>query len=213
MNTSLRTPGIVTVTDPLSKKMASTAVHLPSINGSSASPSKPKSAPQNQIYEGHKFYWKQRLNVDLNFLYHKENKSYEIISYDTDKDVELKSLFLSEDVLMTLVGTDVEEAVAKMKQENARDRFKQAPPDAEVRTKAKHASVTQFILARLVAFVENGNPGLRLNPLSGTHTPLCRLYHTTHTSTHTKIEHYHSPYEINTPYHHCNLTPPPPPLL
>ena len=147
--------------------MAESAVHLPSISGSVVVPPKGKSVPENQIYEGHKFYWKQRLNVDLNFLHHKENKSYEIISYDTDKDEELKSLFLSEDVLMTLIGPEIEATVKKIKLDNSRDRFKQAPPDAEIRSKATRATVIQFILARLFAFVENGSAGLRLNPLSG----------------------------------------------
>lgn len=149
-------------------------IHLPSINGHSTvkdsvlSPNKAKSSPpENQFYEGHKFYWKQRLNVDLNFLHHKENKTYEIVAYDSEKGVELPSLFLVEDKLIRLTQQEVDDHVAKTKQEIARDRFKKAPPDEEIILKSRNAAITQYILARLVAFVEEGVTGLRLNPLSG----------------------------------------------
>jgi hypothetical protein len=146
-------------------------VHLPSISPTKEavlSPNKAKAAPpDNQFYEGHKFYWKQRLNVDLNFLHHKETQTYEIVAYDTDKDMELPSMFLSEEKLIRLTEQEVDEHVVKMKQEIARDRFKKAPPDEEIISKSRKAVISQFILNRLVAFVEESVTGLRLNALSG----------------------------------------------
>lgn len=148
-------------------------LHLPNIGGDQTSPTsvlsppKTKIVPDNQIYEGHKFYWKQRLNVDLNILHHKESKTYEILAYDSDKDIELKSIFLNEDALLDFLKTDLWDHVTKTKHDIAKDRFKKAPPDEEITKNSTIAVISQFIVSRLVAFVEDGVTGVRLSPLSG----------------------------------------------
>mmetsp|Transcript_2685 Transcript_2685/g.4036 ORF Transcript_2685/g.4036 Transcript_2685/m.4036 type:complete len:427 (+) Transcript_2685:163-1443(+) len=150
--------------------------HLPAINksGTTGSTSNKvnhilspgKTSTEVQIFEGHKFFWKQRLNVDLNFIYHSDAGYYEIIPYDSDACVELKRIYLSEELLKEAVKNDLMEKIAEIKKDLSRDRFKKMPPEEELIAKATRNLIRDFINNRLVAFVENDVKGVKLNKLS-----------------------------------------------
>jgi hypothetical protein len=120
----------------------------------------------HQIYEGQKFYWRLRLNVDLNFIFHRPEKLLEVISYDSDKSLELNRLYLHSDAVTEMISSDLNFKVQELKKELSRDRFKKVPPDSELIAKVGDNLMTQFILNRLIAVHENGVNVMKLSLLS-----------------------------------------------
>jgi hypothetical protein len=145
---------------------------LPSLPALSTSPSKASSSAVitsssiHQIYEGQKFFWRQRLNLDLNFIFHRSEHLLEVISYDSDNSLELNRLYLNSDAVYDVISTDLHSKVAEMKKELSKDRFKKVPPDSELINKVGDNLISQFILNRLIVATENGTNLVKLSLLS-----------------------------------------------
>lgn len=129
----------------------------------------------HQIYEGQKFYWRQRLNVDLNFIFHRTDKLLEIISYDSDKSMELNRIYLSSDAVYDCISPDLHQKVQEMKKDLSRDRFKKVPPDSELIIKVGDNLIAQFILNRLIVVTENDINIMKLSLLSADTFDLSKL--------------------------------------
>lgn len=131
-------------------------------------PLSPQKVNSDQIYEGHKFYWRQRLNVDINMIIHHHTGLLEVIPYDSDNCNELDRLYLSFQQIssQTSVVEELGTKVAQLKKELSRDRFKTLPTDAELISKCSKDVYSNFVLNRLIAVTENGKTCLQFNALS-----------------------------------------------
>lgn len=119
-----------------------------------------------QIYEGQKFYWRLRLNVDLNFIFYRHEHLIEIISYDNEQCLELNRLYLSSTALMNLFTNDLNMKLIELKKELSKDRFKKLPAESELLAQVGDKLITQFILNRLIAVSESGKNVMKISLLS-----------------------------------------------
>jgi hypothetical protein len=128
-----------------------------------------------ELYKGSKFYWRSRINVDLNFILHNDEKSQclEVCAYNTDKSEELPRLRLYYPSLLTVVDSEAKEKAMQVHQESIRkDKFYKAGaiPDTLLQ-KTQNDLVCKYILDRINPVMDKIDPSsvttMALVPLAG----------------------------------------------
>lgn len=205
-------------TNPSSSNSSSTStttgkppviIHLETSQSMNALPSIPHTQPPQQqpesnlktaacvqgvqVYEGSKFFWRQRLNCDINIFLHETLGNMELCFYDSDKSEELPRLYLTAKVLYQIIETEFQtKCIEKLNNLIARDKtkkgLKELPSDLQFNIRKE--LVTKFILDRLQPSIDKSTDppsvSFAMVPLSGDTIDFATLeYHPLTTSSST----------------------------
>lgn len=56
------------------------------------------------IYQGTKFFWRKRLNVDVTIVEHEDLNIYEVIFYDPSRDIESPRIYLNKQLIVSEIN-------------------------------------------------------------------------------------------------------------
>lgn len=125
------------------------------------------------MYTGTKFFWKTQDNFDIHIYLHKDAKCIEVIAYEGKANTELPRIYLNEELVVSLVGTEaIMERVKELQKDASSKRFKEAlPPEHILFEEEKRIAVSSHIVSHLQAGPENSrksiyNKSLRYVPKS-----------------------------------------------
>lgn len=136
----------------VSTKHARVAALSPSIKMSSGDPTK-----SVVIHTGVKNYWRINTNVEFHFIEQPAYDVIEVIAYKAETEEEAPRLYLSYSRVLSKCS---EEDILTRLNTRREDHIRKKIPivNEELETFAKHAAITQYILARVVVDPDCLNP-------------------------------------------------------
>ena len=101
------------------------------------------------LYEGSKFFWRHRCNIDLAIYGHPEFNTFEIIAYDAEKSIELNRIYLKKSLVEASIYETLQGKINEERQILSQERFKKNFDEKGVHEKYAIILSNQFILDRL----------------------------------------------------------------
>ena len=56
------------------------------------------------IYQGTKFFWRKRINIDVTIVEHEDLNIYEVIFYDPSRDIESPRIYLNKQLIVSEIN-------------------------------------------------------------------------------------------------------------
>jgi hypothetical protein len=110
------------------------------------------------IFEGHKFFWRQRIDLDISIVHHADREYVEIIPYDRNNMCEFPRIYLSWNLLRQAIQPQYDTKLAEIK-------IAMKPDNPQVIETLVKELMGQYVLDHLL-LASDGPKRLTLNPLS-----------------------------------------------
>lgn len=96
------------------------------------------------LFQGSKFFWRTRNNIDVAIVSHVDSKTTEVIAYEPVLDVEAERIYLNSEVLSSVLNqTEIEAKFSFAKQNNV-------PHTTQFESDVVTRAISDFVLNRLV---------------------------------------------------------------
>lgn len=110
---------------------------------------------QIKLFEGSKFFWKAKCNIEFTIVLHDDIACVEVVSFNLEKYEELNRLYFSYTKLLSLIlPEDLNIAIGKKKEANARSRITNVS-DSALEELVKKDIIVNLITGRASVDLEN----------------------------------------------------------
>lgn len=118
------------------------------------------------IYDGNKYFWRTRSNVEVKIIDHPSVNCLEVVNFNIDAYAESSRIYLDKALLYSRLNKeDIDVKVSAKREEYTRQRKRVA--NEEIVEQIQKELVSAYVLARLSIVSNGGSDRIALMPLSG----------------------------------------------